>query len=118
MAQSFRIVSRQIHGRVPHNFNTPIIRSSQAVVHITASQIAPGPPDEITGPAGLTNQNFLYFIGAANIWVSNVSPHFRSHFPDEPGGVEYVVNVDFPKPLDVGITITIEDQTPVSVQQL
>ncbi|MFB9267510.1 hypothetical protein ACFFWD_30935 [Bradyrhizobium erythrophlei] len=118
MAQSFRFVRRQINGRVPQNFNTPAIKSRQAVVHVTAAEIRAAPDSEVQGPAGLTTQNFMYFLGAANVWISNVAPHFNDHFPGEPGGVEFIINVDFPSPIDVGITITVEDQTPVDVQGL
>jgi hypothetical protein len=55
-------------------------------------------------------------LGDANVWVSNVSPHFNQHFSGEPGGVEFILNVDWPSPLDVGITITVEDQTPTEIQ--
>jgi len=58
----------------------------------------------------------MYNLGDANVWVSNVSPHFNDHFNGEPGGVEFIVNVDFPSPIDVAVTITVEDQTPVEVQ--
>jgi hypothetical protein len=118
MAHSIRFVRKGIHGRVRQNFNWPVIKSRQAVVHITAGEIVPGSASEVIGPNGATVQNFIYHLGDANVWISNVSPHFNDHFAGEPGGVEFIINVDWPSPLDIGITITVEDQTPVEVQGL
>jgi hypothetical protein len=96
------------------NFNMPgIIKSGQAVVHITAGEIRPGP--RIPGAGGVV-QDFMYNLGAADVWVSNISPHFNQHFGGEVGGVEFVLHVDWDSPLDVAITITVEDQTPVEIQ--
>jgi hypothetical protein len=109
MATSYRYVMRGVHGRVRANFNMPDeIHSAQAVVNITAGEIKPGPRSEI----GNVDQDFIYQLGDADIWVSNVSPHFNSHFGGEPGGVEYILHVDWPDPLDVGITVTVENETP------
>jgi hypothetical protein len=54
-------------------------------------------------------QNFIYHLGDANVWVSNISPHREDHFNDEPGEVEFILNVDSGSPIDVAITITVED---------
>ena len=116
MAQSIRFPIRGINGRHRHNFNWPVIRSRQAVVHITAAEIIPGGVSEVIGPNGTTEQDYMYNLGDANVWFSNVSPHFNDHFSGEAGGVEFIVNVDFPSPIDVAVTITVEDQTPVEVQ--
>ncbi len=119
MARSIRFVRRGVHGRVRQNFNLPgLITSRQAVVHITAGEIQfGGNPSTVIGPDGHeVIQSFIYHLGDANVWVSNVSPHFNDHFPGEPGGVEFVVNVDWGSPLDIGITITVEDQTPFEIQ--
>lgn len=113
MSNSIRFVRRGVQGRVRQNFNLPgIINSAQAVVHITAGEVTQGPRTLV----GAIAQDFIYKVGAANIWVSNISPHFNSHFGGEPGGVEFILNVDWDSPLDVGITITVEDQTPFEIQ--
>jgi hypothetical protein len=113
MSQSKRFLLRGIQGRHRHNFNWPeAITSRQAVVQITAGE-AKQPANPSLGPGGV--QEWMYNLGDANIWVSNISPHFNDHFIGEPGGVEFIVNVDFPQPLDVGVTITVEDTTPVEI---
>lgn len=113
MSQSFRFVRRGVHGRLPSNVNLPgIITSAQAVVHMSAGEIQAGPRTQV----GAVAQDFIYHVGAANVWISNVSPHFNSHFGGEPGGAEYVLNVDFPHPIDVAVTVTVEDKTPFQIQ--
>jgi hypothetical protein len=118
MSQSIRFVRKGVHGRVSQNFNLPgIIKSRQAVVHISAAEVQRAPDSEVVGPNGqVVKQNFTYHVGDANVWVSNISPHFNDHFPGEPGGVGFVLNVDFPQPIDVAITITVEPQTPFEIQ--
>jgi hypothetical protein len=120
MSQSIRFVKRGVHGRIRENFNTPLIKSSSSVVHITASEIKS--PDPNVPPAfkdaGDPGQNFIYHLGDANVWVSNVSPHRQDHFDGEPGGVEFILNVDFPSPIDVAVTLTVEDNFPIEIDGL
>jgi hypothetical protein len=93
--------------------------SSQSVVHVSAGQVITheaGPNDMMYGPnpdAGqLTTQPFSYTVGDADVWVSNVSPLGLGEVPDgESGGVAYVLHVDSASPIDVAVTITLEDQT-------
>ena len=120
MSQSVRFVRRGIHGRVPQNFNFPAIRSNTSVVHITAAEIKPIDPTvpPIFKEVGDPGQDFIYHVGDANVWVSNISPHRQAHFDGEPGGIEFILNVDFPSPIDVAITITVEDNFPVEIQGL
>ena len=120
MSQSFRHVIRGVRGRVRANFNTSAIKSSTSVVYITAAEIKPPDPNvpPLFKEAGDPGQNFIYHLGDANVWVSNVSPHRQDHFDGEPGGVEYILNVDFPSPIDVAVTITVDDAFPVSVDRL
>jgi hypothetical protein len=118
MATTFRHVLRGVHGRVRANFNMPdVVRSRQAVVHITAGEVIfNGTTSEVIGPNGqLVSQNFIYNLGDADIWVSNVSPHFNDHFNGEPGGVEYILHVNWDSPLDVAVTITVEEATPAGI---
>lgn len=119
MSTSIRFVRRGVQGRVRQNFNLPgIISSAQAVVHITAGEVVVGgEPSVVVGPGGTeVVQAFSYNLGDADVWVSNISPHFNQHFPGEQGGVEFILHVNFEAPLDVGITITVEDQTPTVIQ--
>lgn len=120
MSQSIRTVQRGVHGRIRSNYDWGAIRSRSSVVHITAAEIKP--PDPNVPPAlreaGDPGQNFVYNLGDANVWVSNVSPHRQDHFDGEPGGVEFILNVDYPTPINVAITITVEDGFPVAIDDL
>jgi hypothetical protein len=85
MSQSVRFVRRGVQGASRSNFNLPgIITSAQAVVHMSAGEISPGPRTQV----GNVAQDFIYHLGDASVWISNVSPHFNSHFGGEVGGVE------------------------------
>jgi hypothetical protein len=112
MSTTYRYALRGVKGRARQNLNLPgVIFSAQAVVHINAGEIKPGPRTQV----GDITQDFIYQLGDANVWVSNVSPHYNSHFGGEQGGVEYILNVDWPEPLDIGVTVTVEDQTPFQI---
>lgn len=118
MSQSYRYVVHGAQGRVRQNFNLPdVIRSGQAVVNITAGEVVLGGSRSIVvGPNGTeVVQDFMYNLGAADVWVSNVCPHFNQHFDGEPGGVEFILHVDWNSPLDVAVTITVEDSTPFGI---
>jgi hypothetical protein len=82
------------------------------VVNVTAGEIVVGGEPSIVG--GVV-QDFRYNLGDADVWVSNISPHFNQHFPGEPGGVEFILHVNWDAPLNIGVTITVEDTTPVGI---
>ena len=111
MAQSIRWVIRGRQGRVPCSFKWPII-TARSVVHVTAAEVAFGTTSR---PAVSPGQDFFYKDGAANVWVSNISPH-RNEFINAPGSVFFYVHIDWDSPLDVAITITVEDNIPVEIQ--
>ncbi|MFK4728998.1 hypothetical protein ROT00_04865 [Agromyces mediolanus] len=112
MGQSIRYVRRGIRGRSVQNFNWPGVITAKSVVHITAGEVGFGTTQKTaTAPA----QDFYYHVGDADIWVSNVSPH-RNEFNGDPGGVTYVLHVGWDSPLDVAVTITVEDALPVEIQ--
>jgi hypothetical protein len=46
-------------------------------------------------------------LGAAPIWVSNIGAHGGAV---EAGGVEFLLNVEWPTPLNVMVTITVLDE--------
>jgi hypothetical protein len=112
MARSIRFVRRGVQGAVRQNFNWPGVITARSVVHITAAEVGPGTTQAHPTPPF---QDFFYHLGAASIWVSNVGPH-KNEFTGDPGGVEFLLHVDFGSPLDVGITITVEDDIPVEIQ--
>lgn len=109
---SFRYLIRGVRGRnIRCNLNWDAIRSRQAVVQITAGQAVPAPESSVTGPdGGIVRQNWAYHLGAAPVWVSNISPHFS------PGGVEFLLQVEWGDPLDIGVTVTVEPETPFAIQ--
>jgi hypothetical protein len=119
MARSYRHLIRGVHGRISESFTAPDggVQSSQAVWHVSAGQVVvhdAGPGDMVFGPdAGKPmTQPFTYTVGDADVWVSNVSPLSLEDNPGGgSGGVAYVLHVDSGSPVDVAVTITVEDQT-------
>jgi hypothetical protein len=111
MAQSIRYLIRGVRGRVRANFNWPII-TARSVVHVTAGQVGFGTTQVHPTPP---TQNFFYILGDADVWVSNISPH-KNEFSGQPGGVSFILHVAWPDPLDVAVTITVEDNLPVEIQ--
>jgi hypothetical protein len=98
MATSLRLFygkENGLHGRCRMNHNWGPI-NALSVVNITAGEANDWGSAQLLG-----GQNFTYNLGNANVWVSNISPH--------QGGVEYILNVDWPQPLNIAVTITVED---------
>jgi hypothetical protein len=112
MAQSIRYIRRGVMGTSRQNFNWPGVIFARSVVHITAGEIGIGTTQAHTNPP---IQDFFYKLGAARVWVSNISPH-KNEFTEDPGGVEYLLHVEWDSPLDVAVTITVEDDLPVEIQ--
>lgn len=111
--RSFRYLIRNVNGRnIRCNCNlNGIINSRQAVVHVTAGEAVPAQESVVVGPDGVSvRQNWAYTLGAAPVWVSNISPHFS------PGGVEFLLQVEWGSPLQIGVTITVEADTPFQIQ--
>jgi hypothetical protein len=105
MSQTIRVYygrERGLKGRCRVNFNWPPIKAT-SVVHITATEAAEFGSSSILSDGGLV-QEYGYILGDANVWVSNISPHN--------GGVEFILHVDWQAPLNVAVTITVEDRGP------
>src|SRR2546423_540078 len=83
------------HGRIPANFNLPDINQDSVVI-ITACQIN-----------RVGDNPHHRFLGAADVWVSNIAPHSPPSDPNH--GVEYVLHIDWNEDLDVLIDITLLD---------
>jgi hypothetical protein len=113
MSKSIRWLIRGVHGRVRANFSWPGVITERSVVHITAGEVGVGGTGGEQFPPF---QNFFYHVGDANVWVSNISPHHNVFRRDDPGGVRFIVNVDWDSPLDVAVTITVEDDIPLEIQ--
>ncbi len=111
MATSIRWLIRRVNGRVPCHFTWPLI-SSRSVVHITAAEVGVGSSMIRPGSPG---QNFFYHLGLASVWVSNIFPR-RNEFRGDPGAVTFYLHVDWSTPLDVAVTITVEDNLPIEIQ--
>jgi hypothetical protein len=102
MARSIRIFYGKelgLRGRCRMNFNWPPI-TALSVVNISAGEATDWESAHLVG-----GQLFNYILGDANVWVSNISPH--------QGGVEFILNVDWPTPLNIAVTITVEDEAPI-----
>jgi hypothetical protein len=89
MARSIRFVRRGLRGRVRQNFNWPGVITARSVVHITAGEVRPGTTQVNPVPPV---QDFHYHLGAADVWVTNVSPH-KNEFAGDVGGVEFQFEV-------------------------
>jgi hypothetical protein len=112
MPNSIRWLLRGVKGRVRANFNWPGVISALSVVQITAGEVHFG-SSQVQTMQPL--QDFGYVLGDADVWVSNISPH-RNDYRGDPGGVSFILHVDWESPLDVVVTITVEDAIPVEIQ--
>ena len=101
-ARSIRVLHRGQQGTIRHNFNWPPINLDSAVV-ITAAEFAP----QFGGFGGGPKTLGWPLLGAANVYVTNVGPHGVPGV--EAGGVEFLLHVDWPSPLDVIVTITVHE---------
>ncbi len=113
MPRSARIVYRGVHGVIRANYFWPGVINTFSAVQITAGEVVYGGTEQ--APPGAHGQNFHYNLGAASIWVSNVCPH-ENPSGGQVGGVEFLLHVDWDSPLDVAVTLTVEDTFPESVQ--
>jgi hypothetical protein len=86
------------------NFDWGNVIGMTSIVHISAGQTLDYHSASEFGRHGGPGQDFAYFLGDADIWVSNISPH--------DGGVEFILHVDSPEPLNVAVTITVENEDP------
>jgi hypothetical protein len=94
-----------LKGRCRMNFNWADAEIGEtSVVHITAGEALDIGSASVFGANGGPGQDFAYHLGDADVWVSNISPHR--------GGVEFILHVDWPDPLNVAVTITVDDRDP------
>jgi hypothetical protein len=94
-----------LQGRCRMNFNWPKGQIGEtSVVHITAAEALDIGSASVFGQHGGPGQDFAYVLGAADVWVSNISPHS--------GGVEFILHVDWPNPLNIAVTITVDQHDP------
>lgn len=100
MPQTVRQYWMNLHGRVPLNFNWDAINNN-SVVLIAAAEYNVDAQNPGASPR---------FVGAANITVSNVSPHGPPY--DGNHGVTFVVTIDWPQPINIVTDITVLDAPP------
>jgi hypothetical protein len=97
MARSARLFLKQRRGRFAHNHNIDgfnITRRSPILV--TAAPCALG--------TGFLDPEIRLNVHGPDVRVTNIVPHGPE---GGPGGVEFVLNVDSPTPVDVAVTITV-----------
>jgi|SRR5215217_809917 len=103
MARSIRVLYQGERGlEIRKNRNWDAINLDSAVT-ITAAQFLPSFGGFVGGPKTRGRPH----LGLASVWVTNVGPHGVQGF--EAGGVEFFLNVDWPSPLDVIVTITVHE---------
>jgi hypothetical protein len=103
MARSIRVLYRGQRGAgIRKNFNWPPINLDSAVT-ITAAEFGPQFGGLGGGPKTLGRPH----LGVAHVYVTNVGPHGVAG--GEAGGVEFLLHVEFDQPLDVVVTITVEE---------
>jgi hypothetical protein len=102
MSESVRFVVHRVMGRTHRIFRWWII-DVLSVVQITAGEVRPRKPRD-TSPA----QDYEFIIGEADVGVTNIGPGV--------GHVEYYLHVAWNAPLDIRITITVENSL-VDIQE-
>jgi len=102
--------SDPMNGRVACNFNWPAI-TAKSIVHVTACEYVPAAGDAHGGFAGVDRKRF---VGAADIWVSNIAPHGPPFDPNQ--GVTWVLHIGWDTPIYVCVDITVFDEDPVEIQ--
>jgi hypothetical protein len=111
MPQHVRKYYGPLKGRVTCNLNWGAINVN-SIVHITACEYIPETDPDAHG--GFTDGNHQRFVGAANVWVSNIAPHGSPWDPNQ--GVTFVINVDWPDPIHIVADITVFDEGPIEIQ--
>lgn len=112
VAQTYRMYWGDIGGRTICNFNWPGVINFRSVVSVTAAEYYPIRIDTRIPVPGVplpwpVDDDLTRFVGSADIWVSDISPH-GPHGTD-PGGVTFAVTVKWRHPLPIATDITVFD---------
>ena len=94
---STRVFVRQVSGRRPMNVNMPGMNiTRKSAVLATGGLVDLG--------NGFFDPNVRLLVHGPDVRITNIAPH-----DDEGGGggIEFVVNVDSPTPVDVAVTLTV-----------
>ena len=100
MAKSRRVLYRRQQGQLRKNLNWPSINLDSAVT-ITAAEFTP-----VSGGSALPKTHGRPHLGLAKVYVTNIGPHGSGA---EAGGVEFFLHVESASPLDVIVTITVDE---------
>lgn len=115
MARTGRVYWRARKGRHKFEVSWPGVINFRSVVIITVSEYnrllpldlsipVPGAP-----PPPLHNDDRLRFVGDANVWVCDIAPHGPDPANNDPGGVQFVINIDWHEPITVVTDIIVID---------
>jgi hypothetical protein len=107
-----RVYFKGLRGRTTCNINWPGVINFRSVVSVTAAEYDPIRIDMRIPLPGLPlpyppQDDFFRIAGAADIWVSDISPHGPGG--TDPGGVTFVVTVNWRDPLWITADITVFD---------
>ena len=101
MSRSTRIYFQQpFQGRHRQNVQLGNVNTTSTIL-VTAAEYS---PERV--PPSHPNER-VRNLGDANIWISNIGPHGEDGTPNN--GVEFIINVDFNRPLFVVVDITVLD---------
>jgi hypothetical protein len=101
MSRSFRIFYKDVHGRIPTNFNlSGVDVTNKSAVVVTVGQWTP--------PAAFFDlENVRLQVHGPDVWTTNICPHGSEN---EASGVEFMLHVDSPTPINVAATITVFEE--------
>jgi hypothetical protein len=98
MAQSHRQFFKQVSGRVAHNINLDGFNiTRRSAILVTAA------PCDLGG-GDFFDPDIRLNVHGPDVRVTNIVPHGPQ---GGAGGVEWILNVDSPTPVDVAVTITL-----------
>ena len=114
--KSHRVYFPRVKGRIPMSFRLP------GITHRSAVAISAGPYYQ--DPGGIDEAPFSHdharlsidypdgwygadVVRGSDVYVTNICPNGSIH---DPSGVEFILHVNSPKPIDVAVTITVFDE--------
>ncbi|MFM9445536.1 hypothetical protein [Streptomyces acidiscabies] len=111
MPQHIRVYYRDPQAtRTTCNFNWAAINAT-SIVNVTACEYVPAPGDAHGGFGGVDRKRF---VGAADVWVTNIAPHGPPFDPNN--GVTWVLHHNWGTPIHLCVDITVFDEGPSEIQ--
>src|SRR6476646_10293664 len=99
--RSIRQYWHGVHGRTALNINWDAV-NSDSTVHVAAAEFHLDAAKPAASPR---------FVGASTVTVRNVTPHGPPYDPNH--GVTFVVDVDWPEPLNIVTDIVLMDAAEI-----